>query len=88
MVEAVGTSRMARALMRQNLWLAVLYNAIAVPMAVMGFVTLLIAAAAMSGSSVLVTLNALRCRRAANETEPDATTQPLPANRLALAGKG
>jgi P-type Cu2+ transporter len=60
--DAVSLSRQARALMRQNLWLAVIYNAIAVPVAILGFVTPLIAAAAMSGSSVLVTLNALRVR--------------------------
>jgi Cu2+-exporting ATPase len=60
--DALALSRQGRALMRQNLWLAVIYNAIAVPVAILGFVTPLIAAAAMSGSSVLVTLNALRVR--------------------------
>ena len=57
---ALRVSRIARRLMLQNFGLAALYNLIAVPLAMFGLVTPLIAAVAMSGSSLIVTLNALR----------------------------
>jgi Cu2+-exporting ATPase len=56
----VETSVEARRVMRQNLALSAIYNLFAVPLAMLGLLTPLIAAAAMSGSSLLVTLNALR----------------------------
>ncbi len=59
-LEAYDVSRKARRLVLQNFALAVLYNLTAVPLAALGFVTPLIAAATMAGSSMLVTLNALR----------------------------
>jgi P-type Cu2+ transporter len=62
--DALRLADKARRLMLQNLWLSAAYNAIAVPLAVLGFVTPLAAALAMSGSSILVTLNALRARAA------------------------
>ena len=63
---ALAASRRARTAMRQNLALAFAYNLFALPLAAFGHLTPLIAALAMSGSSLLVTLNALSVRRGWN----------------------
>jgi P-type Cu2+ transporter len=62
--DALSLAAKARKLMVENLWLSLVYNLLAVPLAVTGHVTPLIAALAMSGSSLMVTLNALRARHA------------------------
>ncbi len=63
-VYALDTARMARSRAIENFALAALYNAVAIPVAMAGLVTPLIAALAMSSSSIVVTLNALRLRGA------------------------
>ncbi|WP_370312128.1 heavy metal translocating P-type ATPase [Sagittula sp.] len=60
--EAAATARKAVKRIRENFTIATWYNIVAVPLAVAGLCSPLIAALAMSASSITVSLNALRLR--------------------------
>ena len=60
--DACATAGKATKRIRENFRIATVYNVLAVPLAVAGFATPLIAALAMSASSITVSLNALRLK--------------------------
>lgn len=56
-------ARMTQVLVKQNFMLSIVYNFIAIPLAFMGLITPMIAALAMSGSSLIVIANSFRLKR-------------------------
>lgn len=66
---AIEISRRAGRLIRENFALAIGYNVFAVPVAIAGYATPLVASVAMSTSSMIVVVNALRLNRLARLEE-------------------
>src|SRR5690606_18473363 len=75
---ALSIARRAARKVVSNFGLAIAYNFVAVPLAVTGHVTPLIAALAMSSSSILVTLNALTLRLGPSPAAGPAASSPRP----------
>lgn len=61
--QAYDTAKFTQKLVKQNFMLSVVYNIVAIPVAALGFLTPLIAAIAMSGSSLIVIINSFRIMR-------------------------
>jgi len=61
--KALRAARETRATIRQNLWLAFLFNGLGIPLAALGLLTPAVAGAAMALSSLSVVANALRLSR-------------------------
>ncbi|MEA1916134.1 MAG: hypothetical protein U9N42_01245, partial [Campylobacterota bacterium] len=62
LLEAFQISKKTFRLIKQNLLLSLVYNAITIPLAMVGYIIPLIAAISMSASSLLVVSNSLRIK--------------------------
>jgi Cu2+-exporting ATPase len=68
-VQTLLRARRTLAIVRQNLWWAAIYNAVCVPLAVLGWLPAWLAGIGMAFSSLLVVLNALRLSAAIQPLE-------------------
>ena len=83
--QAIAVARDAGQRVRQNFALAVTYNVVAIPIAVLGHVTPLLAAVAMSLSSIIVVANALRPGLGARDRRPEAEVNTCPGEACSRA---
>jgi len=87
---ALVLAKRSRRAMQQNLALSIGYNIVMVPLAVAGWVTPWLAAAAMSSSSLLVMANSLRLHRPVKHNRPSSlrslgtVNQPGPYTQRSL----
>jgi len=85
LLEAFDLAQRTMSVIRQNLAWAVVYNAVAIPLAVAGWVTPLVAGLGMAVSSLGVVANALRLLGAPPAGNPPSHTlpgdRPIPVTR-------
>ena len=74
---AFAVSKEAGRLISQNFALSIGYNIIAVPIAIFGYVTPLVAALSMSLSSIVVVSNALRLKAGKQKQQAQKTAAPV-----------
>jgi Cu2+-exporting ATPase len=81
---AFAVSKEAGRLISQNFALSIGYNIIAVPIAIFGYVTPLVAALSMSLSSIVVVSNAMRLRAGKQKQQAQTTVAPAVVLKEAL----